>query len=146
MAIVPPIPDDPALLRQPTGVRFADIPVPFLLLSKYPSDPDTVMTWLVRAMAEREDAALGMPPREEYFLAATAGIDLEDFGYCTDGLIADHWLTRDPNGTIRVPWGHIYETSVEAAWQLQQHVTALRARHAANQAAASPSQQPLDLE
>ncbi len=146
MSIVPPIPTDPALLRQPTGVRFADIPVPFLLLSKYPSDPDTVMTWLVRAMAEREDAALGLPPREDDFLSATAGMDLDDFVFCTKSLIDDHWLTRDPNGTIRVPWGYLYAASVEAAWALQQQVEALRARHAADQAAATSTQQPLDLE
>lgn len=147
MAIVPPIPTNPALLRTPTGVRFADIPVSFLLLSMYPSDSDMVMTWLVRAMAEREDAALGLPPREDYFLSATAGMDSDDFLFCTKMLIKDGWLTRDSTDTIHVPWGHIYASSVDAAWKLQQHVDALRAGHAAaNLSTAESIQQPLDLE
>lgn len=146
MSIIPPIPDDPALLRQPDGARFADIPVSFLLVARYAGDPEMVMAWLVRAMAEREDAGLGLPPRQPHLLAATAGLSLDEFARCSELLIRDHWLTRDPDGRVRVPWGRIYEASVEGAWQLSQRVTALRAdRATATAAALEPLQQPLDL-
>lgn len=146
MTMIPPIPDDPALLRQPDGVRFADIPVSFLLLAHYAGDPEMVMAWLVRAMAEREDAGLGLPHRHPHILAATAGLSLDEFALCTELLIRDHWLTRGPDGRIRVPWGRIYEASVEGAWQLSQHVAARRAdRTTATAAALESLQQPLDL-
>lgn len=146
MTTIPPIPPDPARLRTPDGTRFADIPVSFLLLSRYAGRPAMVMTWLVRAMAEREDAGLGLPPREPAILAATAGMRLDNFAQCTERLIHDGFLSRWPDGQIRVPWGLIYMDSVETAWQLLQHVDALRA---AQSSVVSPAeealQHPLDL-
>jgi hypothetical protein len=146
MTQIPPIPIDPALLRQPDGARFADIPVSFLLVSRYAGDPEMVMAWLVRALAEREDAGLGLPPRSPLLLAATAGLALDEFDRCSELLIRDQWLTRWPDGSVHVPWGRIYEASVEAAWQFHQRVDALRADlPAAKNPALASVQQPLDL-
>jgi hypothetical protein len=125
------------------GTRFVDMPVSFLLIATYAGDPEMILVWLARAMAEREEAGLGLPPRDPIMLAATVGVDLEDFNICTRLLIRDGWLTNGPDGVIRVPWGKIYMSSVEAASQLAQHVAALRAQSIAN--APAPTQQPLDL-
>ena len=146
MSLIPPIPSDPTLLRQPDGTRFADIPVSFILIARYAGAPDTIMTWLVRAMAEREDAGLGLPPRELYLLAATAGISTDDFTLHTDLLIREGMLTRWPDGSIRVPWGAIYQASVLAAQKYRALVDTLRA-HAAAEAhpTPTPTQEPLDL-
>jgi hypothetical protein len=145
MHMIPPIPDDPARLRKPDGTRFADTPVSFLLLVRYAGDPEMIMAWLARAVAEREDAGLGLPARETHILAATAGLSPEELDRCTELLIRDQWLSRWPDGTVHVPWGRIYETSVEAAWQLHQRVDALRTTTHTTTAALEPLQQPLDL-
>lgn len=144
---VPPIPPDPGRLRPPDGTRFADIPVSFLLLSRYAGEPAMVMAWLVRAMSEREDAGLGLPPREPSTLAATAGMSVDELSQCTELLIRDAYLSRWPDGSIHVPWGRIYQDSVEAAWQLRRHVDALRAAqdHADPPRAMAPLQTSLDL-
>jgi hypothetical protein len=144
---VPPIPPDPARLRRPDGTRFADIPVSFLLVSRYAGDPEMLLVWLVRAMAEREDAGLGLPPREPQVLAATAGLSVDELLQCTELLIRDGFLSRWPDGSVHVPWGRIYQDSVEAAWLLRQRVDALRAARssAAPALEAAPQQNMLDL-
>lgn len=123
---LPPIPTEPALLRTPNGTRFADMPVSFLLIVQYAGSPAMILTWLVRAMAEREDGGLGLPPRDENVLAATAGLARDEFDYCTQQLIRDRWLSTWPNGAIRVPWGRIYQASVLKALEYREYVDALR--------------------
>lgn len=125
---IPTLPDDPTLLREPDGTRFTETPVSFLLIATYGGRPTMLLTWLVRAMAEREDRGLGLPPRTVDVLAATAGLTREEFERCTEQFIADGWLTRWADGSIRIPWGRIYETSVQQALEWKSYVTTLRER------------------
>jgi hypothetical protein len=142
MSLLPPIPNNRAALRQPDGTRFWEIPVSFELIYACAGDGELLAAWLVTAAAEREDAGLGLPPRAHSILAATAGQSLDDFETNIGYLLDKGFLSRWPDGSIRVPWGRLYQNSVESANQLLASVNALRAATAASQV---PLQRVLDL-
>lgn len=144
MGFLPPIPSDPTQLRRPDGTRFWEIPVTFELIYACAGEGDLLTTWLVTAAAEREDAGLGLPPRTRDILAATAGQSLDEFEQNVSYLLSHGFLTHWPDGSIRVPWGRLYQQSVESANTLLTRVNALRATAATSPAAVS-HQQSLDL-
>jgi hypothetical protein len=144
MGLLPPIPADPTLLRQPDGTRFWEIPVSFELIHACAGDGELLAAWLVIAAAEREDAGLGLPPREPHVLAATAGQTLDEFEANMSYLLDNGFLTRWPDGSIRVPWGRLYQHSVETANSLLASVAARRTA-VASSTVLTVLQQSLDL-
>jgi hypothetical protein len=138
MGVLPPIPTDLSTLRTPDGTRFWEIPVSFKVIYACAGDGELLAAWLVTAAAEREDAGLGLPPRALHILAATAGQPLDDFALNCAALVRQGLLTRAPDGRVRVPWGRLYEQSVESANHLLLAVKTLRTA-----AAASPAAVPL---
>lgn len=143
MELLPPIPTDPSQLRQPDGTRFWEIPVSFELIYACAGDGELLAAWLVTAAAEREDAGLGLPPRNHQVLAATAGQTLDEFEANITYLLDTGFLTRWPDGSVHIPWGRLYQQSVAAANTLLQSVAARRTAAAPQPTAAR--QQSLDL-
>lgn len=142
---LPPIPPDLHDLREPDGTRFWEIPVTFELIYACAGNGELLATWLVTAAAEREDAGLGLPPRAQGVLAATAGQSLDTFEKNIGLLLTAGFLNRWPDGSIHVPWGRLYQHSVESANHLLASVNALRAKATAASPAAVSLQHTLDL-
>lgn len=125
--------------------RFWEVPVPLLVIHRCASQPVLLAAWLNIAAAEREDLALGQPPRSWEALAASVGLDLPGFQRVVGALVAAELVTQEADGRLQVPWTPLYFASLAYARYQQQKIVATRAAAAASSAAAV-HQEPLVLE
>jgi len=99
--------------------------------------------WVNIAAAEREDFALGQPPRSRSTLAASMGIDETSLQRLIDSLVAAELLTSSADGTLQVPWTPLYFASL--AYARQQQAQQVATRTVAGDATAV-QQEPLALD
>ena len=125
--------------------RFWEVPVPLLAVHRCAGQPMLLAAWLNIADAEREDLALGQPPRSRSALAASMGMDEVSWQRVVDSLLAAGLVTSNADGTLQVPWTPLYFASLAYARQQQQQNVATRAAAAAS-SAASAHQEPLAFE
>lgn len=100
--------------------RFWEVPLPSLVVHRCAGQPMLLAAWVNIAAAEREDLALGNPPRQRNVLAASMGLDEAGFQRLVEILLAAEFLTSDPDGTLRVPWTPLYFASLAYAHHMQQ--------------------------
>lgn len=119
--------------------------MPLLVVQRCVSQPLLLAAWLNIAAAEREDLALGQPPRSRERLAASVGLDIPSFQRVVDSLVAAELVTQEADGTLQVPWTPLYFASLAHARHQQQQNVATRTAAAASSAAAM-QQEPLALD
>ncbi|WP_322489383.1 hypothetical protein [Chloroflexus sp.] len=115
--------------------------MPLLVVHRCASQPMLLAAWLNIAAAEREDLALGQPPRQRSALAASMGMDEASFSRLVDSLLAGELVASAADGTLRIPWTPLYFASLAYARQQQQKI--------ATSTATSPAavqQEPLALD
>jgi len=95
--------------------RFWEIPVPMLVVKHLAGQPLLLAAWLHIAGAEREDMALGQPPRSWEALAASVGLDLPAFRQVVGTLVAAGLVTAEANGWLHIPWTPLYLASLAHA-------------------------------